>query len=92
MHKRYTTYKGNKFYLIDDCETLLCKLKNIMHDCFMNSRFDKYVIFENDAKLLQEAISIKDVETMQNMINKYSQLFKRYKDIEFLNKINKEVI
>lgn len=79
--KHYTMINGHKFYLLDDCDALLCKLENIFYDYCMddNVSYEKVVETEDEIKKLQNAINKNDVEVMQQMLNKYHTLFKRYR-------------
>lgn len=79
MYQAHTKHKGNKFYLVDDCDTLLCKLENIAHDYYMDDEKCDIDKIENDIGSLQNAIATNDTETMQGIFNEYSQLFKRYR-------------
>lgn len=76
----YTKHKGNKFYLVDDCDTLVCKLGNTVHDHYVNDeKCDNIDKIENDIERLQDAIDTNNTGVMQELLNEYSQLFKRYR-------------
>lgn len=82
MKKTYTKHKGNKFYLVDDCDTLICKLENTVHDHYHyidGAKCGNIDIIENDIERLQDAIDTNNTGVMQELLNEYSQLFKRYR-------------
>lgn len=70
---------GITYHLADDCDTLLCKLDNAAFESFMEGDYDRNEKLENDRDRLEIAINRNDLETMQEMLEKYSGMFKRYR-------------
>mgnify|MGYP006932861401 CR=1 FL=1 len=70
---------GITYHLRDDCDTLLCKLDNAAFESFMEGDYDRNEKLENDRDRLEIAINRNDLETMQEMLNEYSGMFKRYR-------------
>lgn len=70
---------GITYHLADDCDTLLCKLDNAAFESFMEGDYDRNEKLENDRDRLEIAINRNDLETMQEMLNEYSGMFKRYR-------------
>lgn len=75
----HTNYKGNKFYLNDDCDALLCKLENIADNYYLNDVICNIDKIELDIEKLENAIENNDINTMQNILDNYRNLFKRYR-------------
>ena len=70
------------FYLIDDCDTILCKLQNRIDEFYIEGVSD-YTIeqidqFETDTCKLQTAIQERDFRTLKHLHNKYQFALKRY--------------
>lgn len=78
MARRATTVNGISYSLRDDCDTLLCKLDNAAFESFMEGDYDRSEKLESDRDRLEIAISRNDLETMQEMLDKYRTMFKRY--------------
>ena len=72
------TVKGIKYYVIDDAQTLLCKLQNKV-DAYYDGNECNIDKLEADIEILEKAISCNDITTMDTMISNYSSLFKRYR-------------
>lgn len=74
-------YNGNRFYLVDDCDTLIVKLENAIreeeskpdYDIDLLDRLDKYL---DD---LQRVMREGDYVTMERILNEHSYMFKRYR-------------
>ncbi len=79
MARRTTTVNGISYSLRDDCDTLLCKLDNAAFESFMEGEYDRNEKLENDRDRLEIAISRNDLETMQELLNEYRGMFKRYR-------------
>lgn len=73
------TAGGIKYYLMDDCDTLICKLENAIHDCDDNGYYDKAEKLEEDLDKLNKAFNRCDRKVMQEMLDKYHSMFKRYR-------------
>ena len=58
----HRTVNGVRYHVVDDADTLLCKLQNKAADI----------------DVLEKAISENDIKTMDKMISEYHQLFKWY--------------
>ena len=67
-----------KFYLKDDCESLLCKLENAAYESFMEGDYARNERLEDDRDRLEDAINQNDASTMRELLEKYSYWFKRY--------------
>ena len=74
-----TRVNGITYHLADDCDTLLCKLDNAAFDAFMDGDYDRSERLENDRDELEIAINRRDREAMQDMLDKYHTMFKRYR-------------
>lgn len=77
--KNHVIYKKSQFYLHDDCDTLLVKLENIIHDYYISDIKCDIEKMEKDREILENAIKINDTKTMQYVLDNYSTLFKRYR-------------
>ena len=64
--------------MIDDADTLLCKLQNKADDYYYDGTECDIDKVESDIEMLEIAISKNDIRTMDKMISEYHQLFKRY--------------
>lgn len=75
------TVNGIKYYLSDDCDTLVCKLENALNDLYMDSNSDESKIdkLESDLEKLQSAIENNNRTSMQTILDKYHHWFKRYR-------------
>lgn len=73
------TVKGIKYYVIDDAQTLLCKLQNKVDAYYYDGNECNIDKLEADIEILDKAISCNDITTMDTMISNYSSLFKRYR-------------
>ena len=75
------TVNGIKYYLADDCDTLVCKLENELNDLYMDSNSDESKIdnLESDLEKLQSAIEHNNRVLMQVILDKYHHWFKRYR-------------
>ena len=69
---------GVRFYLRDDCDTLLCKLQNIADDYYYNNNPCDIDKVEDAIDRLETAIDSNDIRTMQSIFNGFHVLFKRY--------------
>ena len=71
-----------KFNLLDDCDTILCKLQNRIDEYYIDDVRDYTVEqidqFETDAEMLQTAIQERDYRVLKSMHNKYQFTLKRY--------------
>lgn len=73
---------GVEFKLVDDCDTLTVKLKNILDDMYMDViPYDasKVYEYETDLEYLERAIESGNNELMLTMLLKYHTMFKRYR-------------
>lgn len=70
---------GITCHLRDDCDTLLCKLDNAAFERFMEGEYEKSEKLEEARDRLEVAIDRRDRETMQDILNEYSGMFKRYR-------------
>lgn len=76
------TVNGIKYYLSDDCDTLVCKLENSINEMYLDdTKYNETKIdnLEADLEKLQSAIECNNRTTMQAILNKYSNMFKRYR-------------
>lgn len=69
---------GNVYHIIDDIDTLICKLKNIRSDYYLNDKPCNIDKIEHDLSELREAFDSNDFGTMERYHNEYCTLFKRY--------------
>ena len=74
-----TTVNGISFHLIDDIDTLICKLENIRHAYYIDNEPCNIDKVESDIEALQKAFEANDTATMQRYLNEYAPLFKRYR-------------
>ena len=70
---------GITYHLRDDCDTLLCKLDNAVFESFMEGEYERSEKLEEARDRLEVAISRRDRETMQAILEEYSGMFKRYR-------------
>ena len=70
---------GISYGLLDDCDTLLCKLDNAAFEKFMSGDYEAHAKLERDRDELEIAIRKRNYEFMQAMLDEYHQLFKRYR-------------
>lgn len=73
---------GVVFNLVDDCDTLSVKLKNILDDMYMDViPYDasKVYEYETDLVYLESAIQSGNNEPMLEILLKYHTMFKRYR-------------
>lgn len=70
---------GITFNLIDDCDSLICKLENKAYDCFMEGDYIKSEKYDDDADTLKGAVENRDYMTMRKIFNEYCHWFKRYR-------------
>lgn len=70
---------GIRYSLIDDCDTLCCKLENAAYEAEMERDYDKADRLSEDLEALEQAVSRHDTGTMQAILNKYFWMFKRYR-------------
>ena len=68
----HRTVNGIRYHVVDDADTLLCKLPNKADGYYYDNKV------ESDIDALKKAISENDIKTMDKMISEYHQLFKRY--------------
>lgn len=74
------TVNGIKYYLADDCDTLVCKLENALDDQYFGDKdLSKIDALEIDLSKLELAIECNNRTIMQYFLNKYSHWFKRYR-------------
>lgn len=73
-----TKVNGITYHLADDCDTLLCKLDNAAYEAFMEGDYDRNAKLEEDRDRLEIAINRRDREAMQEILEKYRTMFKRY--------------
>ena len=73
-----TRVNGIAYHLADDCDTLLCKLDNAAFEAFMDGEYDTNAQLEEDRDRLEAAINNSDREVMQEMLDKYHTMFRRY--------------
>ena len=69
---------GIKYNLIDDCDTLICKLGNKIDDFYYDDVKCDIDKLEADLEKLQNAIDNNDRNIMQVVFNEYHTMFKRY--------------
>ena len=69
---------GIKYNLIDDCDTLICKLENKIDDFYYDNVKCDIDKLEADLQKLQHAIDNNDRNIMQIVFNEYHTMFKRY--------------
>lgn len=74
-----TKVNGITYHLRDDCETLICKLDNLAYEKFMEGDYDASFKYETDRDDLEIAFEKNDRETMQDILENYRGLFKRYR-------------
>lgn len=74
-----TKVNGITYHLADDCDTLLCKLDNAAYEAFMDGDYDRSERLENDRDELEIAINKGDRSKMQEVLEKYRMMFKRYR-------------
>ena len=73
---------GVIFNLVDDCDTLSVKLKNILDDMYMDViPYDasKVHVYETDLLQLERAIESSNNEGMLEILLKYHTMFRRYR-------------
>ena len=73
-----TRVNGITYNLADDCDTLLCKLDNAAFEAFMYGEYGTNAKLEEDRDRLEAAINDRDYEVMQEMLDKYHTMFRRY--------------
>lgn len=68
------------FYLVDDCDTLICKLENRLNELYIARKFDIERIdrLEKDLEELKTAMRENNKVILQQMLDRYHILFKRY--------------
>ena len=74
----HRTVNGVRYHVVDDADTLLCKLQNKADDYYYSGKDCEIDKVESDIDKLEKAISKQDIRTMDKMISEYHQLFKRY--------------
>ena len=74
-----TTVNGIKFHLIDDIDTLICKLQNIRDAYYYDNEPCDIDKIESDIEALKVAYDANDIATMKRYHNEYAPLFKRYR-------------
>lgn len=76
------TVNGIKYYLSDDCDTLVCKLENSINEMYLDdTKYNETKIdnLESDLEKLQSAIEHNNRMSMQEILDKYHHCFKRYR-------------
>lgn len=74
----HRTVNGVRYHVVDDADTLLCKLQNKADDYYYDNMGCDIDKVESDIDVLEKAISENDIKAMDKMISEYHQLFKRY--------------
>lgn len=74
----HRTVNGIRYHVVDDADTLLCKLQNKADGYYYDNKVCNIDKVESDIDTLEKAISENDIKTMDKMISEYHQLFKRY--------------
>lgn len=83
MKHNYSVHQGTKFTLLDDCDTLVTKLENQIDDMYFGVvpyDEDKAIELENDLEELRKAIGRYDQVRMYQILYKYHNWFKRYRE------------
>lgn len=73
-----TKVNGISYHLLDDCDTLICKLDNAAFEAFMNEDYDRCAKLEDDRDMLQDAFDRRDFTRMSEILENYRSMFKRY--------------
>lgn len=73
------TVNGIKYYVVDDADTLLCKLQNKADEFYLEDKPCNIDKIEADIEKLETAIAKNNIKTMDTMISEYQTLFKRYR-------------
>ena len=74
-----TMVNGIKYNLVDDIDTLICKLQNKVDDFYINDVKCDIETIESDLKKLEIAFEEGNMGIMQKMLDKYHTLFERYR-------------